>query len=313
MLSIIITSRNEGCEVLWTCENARMYAGCEHEIIMVDDASTDHSADNLPGFVQVVKRTKADNLGVAPARMAGIRVAQGDCFMFLDAHMRVAPKTPARLYEKAMEVGGCVTSPMRNLYGSDRTFWNRSLKINKGKGRIGSDWGKRAHGMERIHAFVAPGYAISRAAFERIGGWPCLAHGWGQTEVCLSVKLLLADLPIYIMGEAGVLTWHLFRAGETTDPIPYSISGYDPVRNNYVMCRTCFEPETLDEFWLPLMKQGHHWKKSFAIWSDEAEREREAFRAVKKLEDGEFFEKVLGMTYEQAKEKYLAPENAETT
>ena len=311
MLSVIITTRNEGDELLWTCENVRMHAGCEHEVIVVDDASTDGSADRLPGWVRVLRRTKADRLGVAPARRAGVAMAEGDAFLFLDAHMRVEPGGPARLYGRAQELGGIVTAMLGNLYGSNRCFYNSGLRIDKAKGRLCSGWGRKPKTeVAPIQAFVAPGYVLMRDSYERVGGWPSRAQGWGQTEVCLSLKLLLAGEPMHI--DTGVRMLHKFRAGETSDPVPYPISGYDPVRNNYVMCRTCFA-ETLEEFWVPLAQAGRHWDRSWRgkeMWSDAAEAEREAFQAVKTMPDAEFFPAVLGMTYEQAQEKYLTPEEA---
>ena len=202
-----------------------------------------------------------------------------------------------------------MTAPLGNLWGSKRTFWNTGLKIERQKGRLASRFGgKPKESMTPIHAFVAPGYVVTREAYERVGGWPSALRNWGQTEVTLSLKLFLAGVPMYVMKEGPggeeLRIWHQFRE---SGQVPYGgMSSYAVMRNNYVMCRMCFE-ETFESFWLPLMQQGEHWKDPFVkVWQDPCDAERAAYQSVRVLSDNEFFDRVLGTTVGEAQGAYLA-------
>ena len=93
MLSFIIPAYNEELELPPTIAAIRHAAenvGRPHEIIVVDDASTD-------GTVAVVRKAGAklisiDRRHIAAARNAGARAAQGDILYFVDADTRINAK-----------------------------------------------------------------------------------------------------------------------------------------------------------------------------------------------------------------------------
>ncbi len=81
--SIIIPTFNRCAMLARAVESARL-AGGDPEVIVVDDASTDATADVCAGMqhVRVIRLTK--NVGLAAARNAGIRECTGDFIALLD-------------------------------------------------------------------------------------------------------------------------------------------------------------------------------------------------------------------------------------
>jgi glycosyltransferase involved in cell wall biosynthesis len=88
--------RNSGVSVVIPCYNAERYIARAiesvlaqtrpaDEIIVVDDGSTDSSADVIRRYGNRVRRAYQENAGVAVARNAGIGLARGRWIAFLDA------------------------------------------------------------------------------------------------------------------------------------------------------------------------------------------------------------------------------------
>src|SRR5262245_43127879 len=98
-ISVVIISRNEGPELEATVSNIfETLPGDRRELIVVDDGSTDHSADFLR-YRQDVVLLRSDGIGVAKARNFGGTHATGDIVLFVDAHIRA----PQGWYEPMVE------------------------------------------------------------------------------------------------------------------------------------------------------------------------------------------------------------------
>ena len=94
-VSVVIPNCNEGERLQATVHS--LLAGCSTslEIIVVDNGSTDGSADGIacaPTSTASVRVLRFDQrLGVAGARNTGARVARGDMLMFSDGHVLFPP------------------------------------------------------------------------------------------------------------------------------------------------------------------------------------------------------------------------------
>ena len=93
MLSFIIPAYNEEFELPATIEAIRMAAtnaDQQYEIIVVDDASTDATAEVArTAGAQVVSSNRRQ---IAAARNAGAHAARGDILLFVDADTRINPR-----------------------------------------------------------------------------------------------------------------------------------------------------------------------------------------------------------------------------
>jgi glycosyltransferase involved in cell wall biosynthesis len=84
MISVVIPTHNRRAFVLEAVESILAQDGCEFEVIVVDDGSTDGTVAALaalPG-VRIFAQPRQ---GVAAARNAGVRIARGEWLAFLDS------------------------------------------------------------------------------------------------------------------------------------------------------------------------------------------------------------------------------------
>jgi len=89
-ISFIVPAYNEETELPGTLQNVHSAAGgvgCDYEIVLVDDGSTDATAsigEKLEARVISINCRQ-----IAAARNAGARAATGDVFIFIDADTRI--------------------------------------------------------------------------------------------------------------------------------------------------------------------------------------------------------------------------------
>lgn len=83
--SVIVPNFNNGATLARALESILSQDYPAHEIIVIDDGSTDHSAAVAAQFGSKVRYVYQDNAGVSAARNHGARIATGDWLAFLDA------------------------------------------------------------------------------------------------------------------------------------------------------------------------------------------------------------------------------------
>ena len=83
-VSAIIPAFNAADYLAWATESVRSQSDTILEIIVVDDGSTDTTAQVAQSMPDV-RYIRQENAGPAAARNTGIRAAQGEFFSFLDA------------------------------------------------------------------------------------------------------------------------------------------------------------------------------------------------------------------------------------
>jgi glycosyltransferase involved in cell wall biosynthesis len=129
------------------------------QVIVVDNGSTDRSAEVAAGFGPAVEVVHEPRAGIGPARNAALRAALGDYFAFLDADdLWEAEKT-------ALQLAAFEAEPRLQLvFGHVRQFVSPDLA------------GEDAEGL-RVPTDPQPGQHVGamlarRTAIEAIGPWP---------------------------------------------------------------------------------------------------------------------------------------------
>jgi UDP-glucuronate 4-epimerase len=147
-LSVIIVNYNAGHvihEAIDSCWRNPPTDG-EMEIIVVDNASSDGSAQALAARDDVVLIRNRENLGYAAANNQGLAAARGDYFMLLNPDVEVSPGVFDKLVDFLDEnpdagvAGPALVSPAGRLQESYRRFPNLLHLIGSRKSLIYRFW-----------------------------------------------------------------------------------------------------------------------------------------------------------------------------
>ena len=91
MFSVIIPTHNRADRIAATLTSVLGQSWPDHEVIVVDDGSTDGTAAALEPFRGRITLLRQDRAGPAPARNLGIRQAAGDYLVVLDSDDLLPP------------------------------------------------------------------------------------------------------------------------------------------------------------------------------------------------------------------------------
>ena len=105
MISIIIPCYNASSTLRMTIDSALSQAYLKKEVIIIDDGSTDRSAEIIRSFGNAVIAEFGPNRGVSMARNQGTKLARGEYIQYLDADDVLAPGTLARRVEALNTTG----------------------------------------------------------------------------------------------------------------------------------------------------------------------------------------------------------------
>ncbi len=161
-MSIIIPAFNEAELLPITLEylraaqcHLREQYGLESEIIVVDNASTDETAE--VARQQEVLVVHDPIRSIARARNTGARAARGDVLVFVDADTIVPEETITRIW-RALESPTCLGGVVEPLYQPARKAMRLYLAAWRWYGR-------------RVRMSQGPTQFFRRQGFEKIGGY----------------------------------------------------------------------------------------------------------------------------------------------
>ena len=136
------------------------------EVIVIDDGSTDHTKEVLNRFGDQIKYIYQNNQGESTARNCGIRQAQGQYLIFLDADDLLAPQTIQK------SVDALTANPgYKVVFGQQDTFTvkeSKKIRFNTTKAfHSGDQFPQIVRGISLI-----PGqFLLDRACLEEIGNF----------------------------------------------------------------------------------------------------------------------------------------------
>lgn len=211
--SVVIPCYNEAENIL-TCIQRIPMMGTSTEIIVVDDGSTDGTADVVRRISKmnhnVYLITHTSNRGKGQAVKTGFDKARGDILMIIDADMTVPPEELPKFFRALQEGHAEFINGTRMVYPME----NQAMKLLN---FIGNKWFGILLSliMEQRNTDVLCG---TKAFFKK--DYPAFnmkGEAWGDFELLFSasrLKLKMAEVPIhYKERKAGQSKMHALRHG----------------------------------------------------------------------------------------------------
>jgi glycosyltransferase involved in cell wall biosynthesis len=200
-LSIIIPAYNAAETLDGTIQSALKLHPGPHEVIVVDDGSTDGTSQICASFGDKIRYRRVENGGVSRARNIGASMALGEWLLFLDADDLLLPNASELLLDAIQKQSACVA------YGQviERGAPGCKDRIN-GFDYIAGDPPHRAlNGLYR-GVIITPGSAIVRKTLHKhIGGFVTGYEPMEDRDYWLKCGLLerIAYLPAPVLDK----TW----------------------------------------------------------------------------------------------------------
>lgn len=124
-ISVIIPAFNRGHTLPRALDSVRAQTRAADEILIVDDGSTDNTAEVLTAFPRV-HCIRQENRGVSAARNTGIRAATGDWLAFLDSDDEWRPR------KLELQVHALSSSPESRIVHCDEIWVRNGRRVNPG-------------------------------------------------------------------------------------------------------------------------------------------------------------------------------------
>ncbi len=199
-LSVIIPARNEEQTLPLLLDDLLHQQLAPHEIIVVNDESTDETAAIARSFGACVLspgNKPAGWVGKSWACQAGAEAATGDSFVFLDADVRLSPDGLGRIAAAHTAHGVVSVQP---YHATQRWFEQCALIFNLVQ--IGAN-GSALPRPVNLGLF-GPVFALSRTDYFAIGGHAGVKAAVVE-DMALAESLRRANMPFCIfIGDAGV-------------------------------------------------------------------------------------------------------------
>ena len=285
-ISVVVISRNEGRELKRTVENFDATLPSGSEIVVIDDGSTDGSADEVPTLRSRIKVLRVENYGVARARNLGAAEARGDVIVFADAHLRL----PLDWWRPMLEVlenprvGGvapAIVGYRQDVIGYGLTFQDSRLEVR---------WRRRKPRGPQP-APIIPGccFATRRDVLEATGGWDDsqLQRGNIDNEGCVRFWMLGYELMI----TPDTVVAHKFRKRS-----PYHVGWPEFLFNRLRLAFVHFNPQRLGKV-VAALRNYPDFGEALALLaaSDIAQRRREIH--ARRIRDDNWYCNRFNMTW----------------
>lgn len=242
LVTVVIPAWNCAATLARSIDAALAQTWPRKEILVVDDGSTDATAQVLAGYGQRIRAFRQDNAGPSAARNRGLREARGEYVAFLDADDYWLPEKLQRqmeLLQSRPELGFCSTATL----------------VEDPEGAHLRDWPCRPEGGNLTAALFMEGAAVSGSTSGVLARRELVLAAGGFDESLRGYED--PDLWTRLSARAGYacIPEPLTRVVRT----PGSVSHHLPR-----MCAATLASFAKNRFLLPPQLQGAYWRAARA-------------------------------------------------
>ena len=288
LLSVVLVNHNEGDLLGATLASFLSDLPDRAELIVVDDLSTDGSADTAGDIDPRIRVLRAPaRLGVARARNFGASAATGDVLVFSDAHVEVPGDWWKPMLEALSAPGvgavGPVVSSMDERSSRGHGFRWKDPELNV-------QWLSRSGDEPYPVPFLVGCFtAMTRDIFDAVGGFDDGMDVWGSEDTEMRLRLWCLGYECRLA--PGIEVAHLFRKKH-----PYAVAWETVLHNNLRLGVTHFKPERLERMVDP-MTPNTAFAAAFAKLATGDAGTRRAQLHARRVRDDDWFFQRFGMEW----------------
>jgi glycosyltransferase involved in cell wall biosynthesis len=135
-IAVVIPTQNRRGLIARAIDSVQRQSRPANEILVVDDGSTDDTADFVARAYPDVRLLRQENRGVSAARNAGVRAAKGELIAFLDSDDEWLPRKLERQLQAMEECPGVLLCHTNEIWIRNGRRVNPMKKHQKFGGRI---------------------------------------------------------------------------------------------------------------------------------------------------------------------------------
>lgn len=194
-VSVVIPTRNRRISTERALSSVLSQIRCPHEIIVVDDGSTDDTSSVIPREFPAVHYVRQNHAGVSAARNHGVRVSTGEWIAFLDSDDEWKPdKLERQLQALARE-------PDYDFCHTNEIWIRNGRRVNpmKKHAKYGGFIFERCLPL----CVISPSSVlIRRVLFDQVGGFdesfPVCEDYELWLRICSRIPVLFVDEPLVV-------------------------------------------------------------------------------------------------------------------
>jgi GT2 family glycosyltransferase len=283
-ISVVVVTLNEGDMLRSTVTALDATLPITAEIVVVDDGSTDGSADFLQGANERIRLFQSSGLGVARARNFGARQARGNMLAFSDAHV----DPPEGWWKPLVEVlqnpvVGAVGPGITDLIDRERRGFGMRL-INTA---MNAEW-LCPEFDEVFPVPLLPGgfWMTRRDVLEHTGGLDDGMLRWGSEDFEFSLRLWMLGYELRVAPEVEVA--HLFRRES-----PYDVEDLWPRHNTLRTAYLHFSDERFERV-LETLRPMEEFDEGYRLFQQSSAPERRAKIRAERVRDDDWYFQAFG-------------------
>jgi len=230
-VSVIVPVYNGSQDLRETIESVLQQTFTDFELLVVDDGSTDSTADVIRGYAERDSRVRLvsqPNQGVAAARNTGIQESRGEIIAFLDHDDLWLPdKLMNHIQHLALDSSLGISFATIELMNSDGSLTGQYSNL-----RLKNITAKHLYAENLI---CTPSNAvIRRAALEQAGGFDASLSGFADIELFLRISCYgwkvegLNQVLVYYRTNPGGLSAQLHKMEEEWYHFSRQVNSYAP-------------------------------------------------------------------------------------